>query len=252
MKISWAVKKQITYLAVFAVVVLIVLTLIIISITKPTCSDNRQNQDEEGIDCGGSCAEQCLGEIKSLITLWVKPLEIGDKSYDVAALIENPNLNLGVASLGYKLKIYDENNILVALQEGETFVNPGERFVLFEPNVDTGHRVPKRAFIEFAKNIEWERVEKEKDNFSISKKEFSNDGFPRLDVIVKNTEPLPTYNIQVATVLYDSNRNVKAVSTSHIDSIAGDGSRDVVFTWPQTTFQAPDLIDVFLRKDLTE
>src|SRR3989338_9568602 len=92
MSISWAAKKQLTYLlfVLFAVVGLVFAFWL--NITAPSCNDKKQNQDEKGVNCGGVCAKECLGEIKDLAVLWSKPLKVSGNDYDAVALVENRNL----------------------------------------------------------------------------------------------------------------------------------------------------------------
>ena len=111
MSISWAAKKQLTYLLFALVAVAGLIAAIWLNITAPSCSDGKRNQDEKGIDCGGLCAKECLGEIKDLAVLWSKPLKVSGSNYDAVALAENRNLFLSAKSVKYQFKFYDDRNI---------------------------------------------------------------------------------------------------------------------------------------------
>lgn len=250
MPIPWTVKKQLTYLSVLALFVAGALFFAWLSATKPTCFDNKQNQGEENIDCGGPC-EACLGEIRNLIVVWSKEFKLEGGEYEAAALVKNPNLFLGAPSLKYRFKIYGDNNILIAVREGETFINPGEQYVIFESGIDTGERVPKSAFIELEENPEWERIEKEIPQIVVSGKEFFNEPYPRLMVDISNKSVFPVSDISAVAVLYDGDGNAKAVSSTKIKSIEGDSSRRIVFTWPSPFPEEYSSSDVFLRTNLT-
>ena len=99
---------------------------------EPTCFDKRQNQDEESVDCGGSCAP-CSEKIHDLTILWSRVFSVREGSYDAAALVENQNQFLASKKLVYAFKLYDKDNILVAIRENFTFVNAGEKLIIFEP-----------------------------------------------------------------------------------------------------------------------
>jgi hypothetical protein len=217
----------------------------------PTCFDNKQNQGEEGIDCGGPCKKQCLGEIKEPLVLWTKFFKIGQEKYDAIALIENPNLFLGLPSVKYQFKLYDKDNALIVSKDGETFINPGETFPIFETNIAAGQRVPQRAFIELEKNLKWERIEKEKPQLVVSKKQFSNlPPFPRLDAVIDNKSISSLDNIFSVAILYDKEKNAMAVSATKIDNLQGGASGNISFTWPQPFSEEPSLIEIFLRTSL--
>lgn len=251
MPIPWTAKKQLIFFVIFALIIAAVLILVWLALSKPSCFDNKQNQDEEGIDCGGPC-EPCLGEIKNLITVWSKPFELESGRYDAAALVENPNLFLALPSLKYKFKLYDSDNILVAVRQGETFINPGEQYVIFETDINTGERVPARAFVEFKENPKWKRIEKEKPRLVVSKKIFINKPpFSRLIAEIDNKTLFALSNISAVAVLYDGEENAIAASATKIDSISGNSSRQLVFTWPKPFSEEPVSSRIFLRTDLT-
>lgn len=249
MALSWTSKRQLGLFLMFLGVVLVVAVSLWFFLTQPTCFDGERNQGEENIDCGGPCSP-CIGVTKDLITVWTKFFKLRDGKYDAAALVENPNLFLGLTTLKYRFKLYDENNILIAVRAGETFINPGEKYVIFESAIDTGFRVPKRAFIEFTSVSNWKRVEDERPKLVVSKKVFTNEPFPRLTMEVSNSSFFSVRNIYAAVLLLDKDKGVKGVSTTKIDFIEGEGTRQVVFTWPDSFFEEPESSEIFLRPDI--
>lgn len=246
--IPWTIKKQLMFLSIFALIVIIIIFFIWKVSHPPTCSDNKQNQKEEGIDCGGPC-KLCLGEIRDLIVVWSKTFRLKEGVYEVAALVENSNLTAGLPSLKYKLRAYDENNVLLTMKEGETFINPDDRFLILEGIFET-NRIPKRAFAEFEENLNWQRIEKEKPQIIVSSKQFFNEPTPRLVVKIDNKSIFPVKEIFTAAILYDENKNAIAVSTSKADLIKPNSSTEVVFTWPEPLGVEPASSDVLLRTDL--
>lgn len=247
MNIPWAIKRQLTYLALFLVIVFGMIVFLAFRAFAPTCFDNKQNQNEQGIDCGGPCQNQCKGDIKNLIVPWANVFKIDENLYEAIALVDNPNLRLAIPSISYQLKLYDKNNVLIAVRDGETFINSGEAFPIFETYIDTGNRVPERAFIEFKNDFKWEIVEKEKMQLVVSKKEFVNDPSPRLSIVIDNKSALPAKDIYAVAVLYDKDNNVKGASSTRIDIVAAGGSKSVVFTWPQPFAEELLSNDVFFR-----
>ncbi|MEW5907580.1 MAG: hypothetical protein AB1643_00120 [Patescibacteria group bacterium] len=249
MAIPWTVRRQLTFFFVFFFIVLVVAILIWVEISTPTCSDKKQNQEEEGIDCGGPC-QPCISHINDLIVQWTKVLKIKEGFYDGVVLIDNPNLSVGIPLLKYEMKIYDDENALVGTRRGQTFINPDDKFIIIEPNLET-QRTPKKVFIEFDKNIEWKRTDEAKPQIVISGKEFSNNPLPRLTVKIDNKSIFPVEKISVAAILYDENRNVFAASTSKLDYIESNSSDEVIMTWPERFDKTPFLIDVLIKTNLT-
>ena len=150
MAISWAAKKQLTFFLVFLIIIGAAVGFWL-KIATPSCTDGKQNQGEKGADCGGPCAKECLGEIKDLAVLWSKPLKVAGSNYDAVALVENRNLFLSAKSVKYQFKFYDDRNILIASRQREIFINPNQKFAVFENSIDVGARKPTKVFLEFQK-----------------------------------------------------------------------------------------------------
>ena len=142
---NWAKRRQVTLFFIVLAIVAIPLVYVYIKQTAPSCFDKKQNQDEEGIDCGGKNCEKCLGEIRNLEVIWAKSFKVTGGRYEAASIVSNPNAFLGISNLRYAIKLYDADNILIAVREGITFINPGERVLIFESSIGTGERVPANA-----------------------------------------------------------------------------------------------------------
>jgi len=244
-----------TFFAIFLLVIVIVIVIIFAKATAPTCSDGRQNQKEEGVDCGGPCPKKCLGEIKEPIVFWSKVFKIREGRYDAVSLVQNPNIFLFAPSVKYQFKLYDKNNVLITVREGKTFFNPGETFPIFEINIDVGNRLPERVFIEIEKNIQWERLDKEREKpqLVVSKKDlFNTEPFPRLFAVIANKSIFNVSNISAAAILYDKDKNAKGASVTKIDVIPATGSYEAVFTWPAPFSEEPALSEIFLRTEMTQ
>lgn len=253
--LNWRAKKQFFYLAIFAALALAVLGAAIFWFSaEPTCFDGRKNQEEEGIDCGGSCEKKCVDETKNLVILWSRAIKTSDGIYDAAALVENPNIFAGIQSLSYKFKLYDRRNVLVGVKEGKTFANPAERFIIFEPGIATKERIPARAVLEAAakEEIDWTRIEKTPPNFLVEKKTFFKDPFPLLEVKMRNRSLTSFPEVYANVVIYDKDNNVQAVSQSVLDTVETDALRFVFFTWQKPFEKEAEVIEIFLRVDRTK
>ncbi|MBI2506598.1 MAG: hypothetical protein HYW00_00425 [Candidatus Colwellbacteria bacterium] len=69
----------------------------------PTCTDNRQNQKEAGIDCGGPCTPCELKELK-LITEEVKFFPAGPNQITLVAEVRNPSPDFS-AQFSYQFEL---------------------------------------------------------------------------------------------------------------------------------------------------
>src|SRR3989344_1172894 len=135
---TWALKRQILYITVLILCIAIFGFLIIYpSLSKaPTCSDNKQNGNETGVDCGGSCARACLAQVDEISVLWARSFRVIAGRYNAVAYFENHNKNIAIDKINYKFRFADKNNIYIGKREGSTFIPPSGRFAIFEPAID--------------------------------------------------------------------------------------------------------------------
>ena len=246
MSISWAAKKQLTYFLAFLIVVIGAVVGFYLNVTAPSCNDKKQNQDEKGVDCGGVCAKECLGEIKDLAVLWSKPLKVFGSDYDAIALVENRNLFLSSKSVKYQFKFYDDRNILIASREGKIFINPGQKFAIFENGIDAGSRKPAKVFLEFQKNINWEIYKGENLGLVVAKKEYQDSPRPSISATLENKTLADIKGIYAVAVIYADDGNAIAASATKIGEMKGGASADIFFTWPENFEEGYSRDEIYL------
>jgi hypothetical protein len=71
---AWARRKRNRFTtAVLLVVLLALIGVYVVFTSAPaTCSDGTQNQNEEGIDCGGVCTRVCSENVQDIRLEWVR------------------------------------------------------------------------------------------------------------------------------------------------------------------------------------
>lgn len=217
----------------------------------PSCADGRQNQGELGVDCGGVCQAVCLHEVLPLKVAWTRIFTVVDGVYEVAALLTNPNPNLLATKVPYVIRLVDENNILITLKRGETFLNPRETFAVFASGFDVGRRKPARAFLEFDPAPNWQRAQDTSPTLVVKKEPFTNEPSPRLAIELSNDSRQTWENVQLSVVLSDRDHNAFAASATVIERLAAGETGKAVFTWPKPFADQPMFIDVYphLRLD---
>src|SRR3989344_4780202 len=94
MPLSWRAKKQLTFFAVFAGAVFLLVFGIIYLFRSPAPPPAPE-----------------LPVAEDLVVFWARFFQIAPGHYEVSALVENPNLLLGTDRLTYRLRLYDQNKI---------------------------------------------------------------------------------------------------------------------------------------------
>lgn len=252
---SWSLHRQIIiFLLVTGFFALTGFILWFIYHPRPSCADGLQNQDELGVDCGGICFAVCSSEVTSPVILWRQSFLLEDNNYGIAALIENQNNNFGIGSLDYVFKVFGDGQVLLATVPGNTYVNPDEKVVIYEPNISLGESGTARAVVvlELATTT-WQRQNTPtKIELKTSEERFDNNAFggPQARAVIRN-DSLETYrDVEVYVVLSDSGRNVFAVSSTVVPELGAGEAKNIFFTWPRPFDVASSsevIIDVFPR-----
>ena len=166
------------------------------------------------------------GEIKDLAVLWSKPLKVAESNYDAVALVENRNLFLSAKSARYQFKFYDDRNILIASREGEIFINPGQKFAIFENNIDVGARKPAKIFLEFQKNINWEIYKGENLGLVVTKRISRQPQAVHFRRFGKQ-DAGECQGLYAVAIIYADDGNAIAASATKIGEIKGGASADI-------------------------
>src|SRR3989344_2953978 len=90
---TWAGERRLIVLSILGAILVAFIVIILIATfyKSPTCTDGVRNQNEQGIDCGGSCSYLCTANEEPPTVLFTKAIPSGVGRLDVVALVENKN-----------------------------------------------------------------------------------------------------------------------------------------------------------------
>lgn len=254
---TWALKRQFLYL--------FILILIFGGLgfwigrpyfnKPPTCFDGKQNADEVGVDCGGSCSLACSFEVDEVSVYWSRAFRVVPGRYNAVAYMENKNENTVVKKISYRFRFADKDNVYIGKREGEAFIPPAGKFAIFEPAVDMGNSVPVYTTFEFTEQPVWQKIEEDKAsqiNLYISNINLEDSISPSLSAVIKNNSFFMIPEVSVVAVLYDIEGNAITSSRTYVNDLRGGESVPVNFTWIEPFEEnvvSRELIPVF---DITE
>ncbi len=232
----WAIKRQLLIaIGILAIVIVIAGGIgYAFFYHPPSCLDRIQNQGEEGIDCGGPCALLC--QAPQVSALWARSVEVAPGVYHAVAMVQNPESDAGTTGLPYVFQLFDSDNVLVAERSGTMTLHPGDVIPVFQANIVTGNRTPARTFITFG-NAVWTKMPRPAMPLSITSRSLDQSTLT-LSAHVVNTAATPAPDARLVALLYDADGVLVAASQTTIPGLAGEASRDIVFTW-QEPFSAP-------------
>lgn len=235
---DWSIRrKRIVLTLVFlALIILVGLPLLFLLYQAPTCFDGKQNGDETGPDCGGSCQLLCTAESLPLILKGdPRIIKVSDSTYEVIVLMENPNPFGEIYRAGYTIRLYDSlSSVPVKIIEGATHVPKGILFAIFEgPFTLETEIVPAKAAFEWKnEDLVWQRNDLKSPELVVTDLKFSReDTVPRLDAVIKNVSLENVSNIDLAALVSNDAGNIFAASKTFVDSLPAGGSTPIVFSW---------------------
>lgn len=223
----------------------------------PTCFDGIQNQDEQGVDCGGlSCSLVCQGGASDIKILWTKVFGVREGMYDLVAYAENGNFTIGAPKVPYVARLFDAGGAVIAERNGETFASPNERFAIFAGNMLTGDKVPVKGSIEVSPSFNWYTAKKDEEIFTVDQKVLTGvDTKPKLTAVLTNNRPETYRNIEVTVVIYDAHGTPIAVSSTKVEKLDPNSNEKMYFTWPlpinyiAETEECDTIVDAVLALD---
>lgn len=233
--ISWRARRQLSAILIVAVLAAVILTLNARKIIPAaSCADNKQNQRETGIDCGGPCRSCELKHPLALSVFWTKAVQVRPGSYDTVAYVRNPNKNLSSGKLEYEFTLFDSLGE-IARRIDSTFILPQESTYIIEPSIQTT-REPSR--VEFrVVNTDWEVLENnrpsvivEKRNYGVSEKNGKKQSI--IEATVFNRSPLNLREVETIFLVLDKAGNILGVNKSVVGNLYSGERRDIRLTWP--------------------
>lgn len=247
---SWALERRALILTIIGLVVLTVVAFVAIATfyKAPTCADGVQNQDEEGIDCGGSCAYLCsaLVEHPTPTVLFARALALSNGRTDVLAYVENKNQNSAINDARYTIELYSEDRALLATRDGVMDIPAGAEVPVYVPFLFSGTQKVGQAFLSFDDaSLVWFSAPSYEPTVAVEDIGIANtQTAPRITATVVNKTALPTAKIVFVASVYDARGNVIAASQTVTLSIPAFSSTPAVFTWNAPFAETPARIEV--------
>ncbi|MCA9353854.1 hypothetical protein KC842_03245 [Candidatus Nomurabacteria bacterium] len=252
---AWAAKRQllILFLIIMVFGIFVFLSAWPRISKEPTCSDGIKNGGEQGVDCGGSCRLMCEELVPPAKVYWTRFFEVAPGVYSVAALVENPNLDLYGYSRPYEFRLYDKDNLFITRVQGYTHLPPNSEIAIFEGGIATGNSIPKSATFDWLDSASWIKIVDPGSLVSITRidneRVYDLTTRPRVEATVTNQKAETLPRTKFVAVLFDENGNALAASSTYSDPIEGFGSRKIYFSWQNPIDVVSPRIEIYTLYD---
>ncbi len=231
--------KQIVY-GLFYIAVVTGISFLLYWFLKPnaTCFDNRQNQNEEGIDCGGVCARVCIPSDIRDIEVVGSPQAFSPVPgvFGIVARIQNPNLSFAAPSFTYTFRVYDaqdrfvdisgmshmyagEAKYITILKTDGSVTIPPVRIARIEALISTPHWIPAKDFSKPALRLQEFRLLQTQNQLVVNG-QFTND------------DALTLSHIPAIALFYGTFGQLVGFSQTILDGVAPNETRAFTIIHP--------------------
>ncbi len=244
-------KKRVFVIAVYAVIFIGVFFLIYQwRKPAPNCFDGKQNQNEQGADCGGVCAKKCPVVAKeNLIVRQTGYVESGIAgSYDIYAEVANPNSLVGSDRFNYKFVVKNSTGETIAEPAGTSFILPADKKYIIETNAVLKD-IP--ASVELGvSDPQWIETNDayEKPELKVVSKNYneitSGVGFSEATGLLKNESPFSFSSLNLRIILENKDGKIVALNSTQMNTVQAGENRDFRVNWPSKFAGSVSKMDV--------
>lgn len=239
---DWASKRRASIIAIIVVLALFAIAAVAIPALyhTPTCTDNKQNQDERGVDCGGSCQVVCRADALAPSVRFTRVLAPFPGRADVLAYIDNPNASAEAPSANYTLDLYDANHAKLATRTGSIYLPPSSTVPLFIASAYRGPGTVTEAFLTIdSATLLWTKPHARLATPLAESPKLESSDPPRISGVLMNQTAHVMYDTEVVASVYGASGNVIGASSTVVPSLPSQGSTPLVFTWNNAFDETP-------------
>lgn len=244
---NWAVRRKVLIISLIASVLIAIAaaTTFAIVYETPTCTDGKQNDDETGIDCGGSCAYQCLVDMERPVVRFARAFSPQPERYDVIAYIDNREATLEVKGMHVTAEIYDINRVLLETRKTIVDLPAGGTAPIYIPEAYRGGAPVGQVFIEIDDaSLKFYAPKKKPVVPVVTNIETQNTDAPRIRATLMNPTAFPIYDVRPVATVFDQAGNAIAASQTLVTMIGGQGEAQALFVWNVPFIEPPARVEV--------
>lgn len=246
---SWAARRRFFILLIVGGITAAFLSVVLISAfyQTPSCADNVQNQDEEGVDCGGSCPYLCAAQKQPPTVLFTKVLTNDAGRADVVAMVENKNAGVAAKNVPYKISLFGADRLPIGEVSGTLDIPPGATVPVYVPKAASSERKVASAFLIIDSSApRWFSMPSDTRVMPtvLTTAIRGSVSAPRIEAGFMNASVSALTNVRAIVLVYDAKKDVIAASSTIVPLIPSQGQASATFTWNDAFPDTPALIQV--------
>ncbi|MBI4159569.1 peptidoglycan-binding protein [Candidatus Wolfebacteria bacterium] len=222
----------------------------------PSCFDNRQNQNEAGVDCGGNCPACEIRALSPIQTNWTRYFP-ADNQAVIVSEIKNSNENYGAGSFSYNIDVYDRTGEKALTAANSSFIYASQIKYLIDVLPIAISRIG-RIDISIG-NPSWSaRTQFTQPDLQLREIKTEAGDTPNQGILVKgiidNRSAFPIRGARITAFLFNQSSEPVSASKTELDLVSSFDSLGFTIAFPKNiTLPAPIETPAFQQftKDLT-
>lgn len=232
-------KKMIIVSIPIGIVVLIILIFIVVNRPGATCTDGKQNGNETGVDCGGSCVVCAIKNAKNLeIISQPVALDVASDFIAISAKIRNSNVGYG-AKFNYQINFLDSFGQIKNTIKDKSFIYPSSAKFLVIPKLEMKKSDFSRMELIFDKDsFEWFASDKtSKDLFGVYDvraqflEDAKNPGYMKVVGKINNKMSNSFSSIDLTILVYSKTGELLNAVETELNNLLGNSTQQFEYTW---------------------
>lgn len=244
---SWAERRKYLILAILIGCAVAVVALVSIAVfyKVPSCTDSKQDQGEQGIDCGGPCPFACNIDETNPSVRFARAVSPQPGRTDLIAYVDNTNSNAELFDATYTVQFFNADGGLVAQGQGTITVPPSTTMPVFTPNFYNGVTPVTQVFLTIEPaSYKWLRTTYKPVTAISSQIVIQNTRTPKITAVLTNTTAEPMDDVTVVATVFDPQNNAIAASQTVVEQLPGQSTAPVIFTWNEPFSGVPARVEI--------
>lgn len=223
--------KQVSFGALYLLILVILAAGIYFLYLKPapSCTDNKQNEEETGVDCGGSCIP-CEVKGLTLTTGEVKSFAAGEGQTTLLSKVTNPSQNF-TAVFSYEFKV-DGVSISDRQLKGKAVLGPGESEYIVLPALTAPLKDIKNLGFEVTA-LDWRETKSPRPNASVLVRTDINQAKVIVSGSFANKSAGQFPAVALTAILFDSDDNILNASITRLENVEAFSQKSFTVFFPE-------------------
>ncbi len=231
--------KQLTFGSFYFIIFALVAIGIYLFYLKPasSCTDNKQNQEETAIDCGGPCIP-CEVKGTNLITEEVKIFPTGKNQATLLAKVRNPSRNFS-ASFSYEFNLGGTRFFQRELRGRETIAPQKVQYIVV-PNLPIDGGSINGVNLDISK-LNWSENKPLALNIRVNSQSNIDKNRVTVTGVLSNNSAVNLPIVKLTALLFDKEGKVLNASITQLEKVEAFSEKQFIIFFPEVEGLAKNL-----------